>query len=354
MRIDLYCNDGSPLKVIPPDIYDWGVGGAELAMMSWAETMAKRGHQVRIYNDPERAGNFDGVEYLQKAHFRPNDSRDVFIAFRSPNQHITTAKAEVKIHWSCDQWTVGNFATDIFPHVDKVVCISPFHVNYHRINYGIEPPKIGYIDLGVRLHDYDSATEKIEGRCIFCSVPDRGLKTLARLWPKIKESAPYASLVITSDYRLWGKHMGPDNHQHRMEWLNHDDVAFLGKVKRHDLVKLQSEAVCMPYPMTIGNGVIEELFCISAAECQVSGAIPVTTTFGALESTNEWGVQIDGMPIGADFDNRYVDAVIETLEMEPAARQDRMKAARRRFDWDGICEQWERLISEGVWPNATT
>lgn len=350
MKIDVFCNDGSPLKVIPPDVYGWGVGGAELAMITWAETMVKRGHQVRIYNDPEREADFDGVSYLQKARFIPGDSRDVFIAFRSPNQHLTHTKAGMKIHWSCDQWTVGNFATDIFPHVDRVVCISPFHVNYHRIHYGIEPPKIGYIDLGVRLQDYSLKTEKIEGRCIFCSVPDRGLKTLARLWPKIKEQAPYASLVITSDYRLWGKQQGANNHQHRMQWLHLPDVAFLGKVERHELARQQAQAVCMPYPMTIGNGVVEELFCISAAECQVAGAIPVTTTFGALQTTNQWGVQIGGLPIGSDFDNAYVQAVVDILEMKPSVRKGIMKAARERFDWDSICERWERLITEGVWP----
>ena len=63
LKIDLYCNDGSPLGVTPPDIYGRGVGGAELSMMSWAETMARRGHQVRIYNNPLALGVHDGVEY---------------------------------------------------------------------------------------------------------------------------------------------------------------------------------------------------------------------------------------------------------------------------------------------------
>jgi hypothetical protein len=132
LKIDLYCNDGSPIGLIPADIYGRGVGGAELAMMSWAETMAGRGHQVRIYNSPSQPGDHDGVEYLPQDSFAPQENRDAFILFRSPSPHLRATKANIKIHWSCDQFTVGHFGRDIFPWVDKVICISPYHVDYHK------------------------------------------------------------------------------------------------------------------------------------------------------------------------------------------------------------------------------
>lgn len=345
LTVDLYCNDGSPIGVNPPDIYDWGVGGAELAMMTWAETMAKRGHDIRIYNDG--GGAWDGVEYLPRQSFKPNAVRDVFILYRSPAPHTRIVKAGVRLFWSCDQYTVGNYQRDVFPFVDKVICISPYHVNYHRQHYGVEDGKIGHIDLGVRLQDYDTKVERIPGRCIFCSIPDRGLATLRRLWPKIRERVPDASLVITSDYRLWGKQHPPNNHQHRMEWLHEKDVVFLGKIPRGQLVQEQLRASCQPYPMTPNPNAVEELFCISAAECQVSGAVPVTTAFGALETTNEWGVIIDGMPVGKIFDEAFVGAVIDALTLDEATRARNAAAARARFDWDRICGQWERLIETG-------
>lgn len=341
MRIDVYCNDGSPLGIVPPDIYGRGVGGAELSMMTWAETMVKRGHIVRVFNNPPITGAFDGVEYYPQAAFEPSEARDVFIVYRSPNKHVRTAKAEMKIHWSTDQYTIGNFATDVFPFVDKVVCISAYHLNYHKQRYDIEDDKIGYFDLGVRLQDYEGLSiEKIPGRCIFCSVPDRGLDLMQILWPRIKEQVPDASLVVTSDYTLWGSR-NPGNHQYRLNFITLPDVIFLGKISREQLVKEQLAAVCQSYP-----GTYEELFCISSAECQVAGATPVTSSLGALPSTNG-EFAIAGNPMTAAWQNAFVSRVVEILQSRPNI--DKMiKAARKRFDWNRICAQWEKLIEAGA------
>lgn len=352
LTVDIYANDGSPLGVIPEMIWTRGVGGAELALMTWAEVMAKRGHQVRIYNNPPRSGDHNGVTYLPQGAFSHAGKRDVFIAFRSPNPFVRTAKADVKIHWSCDQYTVGNFRNDILPFVDHVVCISPFHKSYYEQHYGGHG-KVDYFDLGVRLEDYDLEIEKVPGRCIFCSVPDRGLQVLRQVWPRIRAQVPEATLVITSDYRLWG--VGPNNHQHRMSWLQEQGVEFLGAIPRRQLIEEQLKAVCQPYP-----AVYEELFCISAAECQVAGATPVTTTIGALETTNEFGLPILGDdPTNSDWQANFVETVTSLLEGVIEVRSidefySTMQAnARRRFDWNVICGQWERLIETGEFSHAT-
>jgi len=79
LDIDILATDGSPIGLIPPDIYGKGVGGAELALMSWADTMAKRGHRLRIYNNPITPGDYDHVAYLPHRQFEAGDNRDVFI-----------------------------------------------------------------------------------------------------------------------------------------------------------------------------------------------------------------------------------------------------------------------------------
>lgn len=344
LKIDLFCNDGSPMGLIPADIYGKGVGGAELALMSWAETMARRGHEIRIYNDPTVAGNHDEVKYLPKGHFNPMEDRDAFILFRnpitSPSPHLKVIKAGIKIHWSTDQYTSGDFGRDIFPFIDKVICISPYHVDYHKQRYGIENGKIDYIDLGVKLDDYDQQIEKIPGRCIFCSVPDRGLDILHQLWPKIKEQAPEASLVITSDYRLWGSPT-PRNHQHRLKWLHQQDVIFLGKIDRAQLVQEQLMAEVHSFPCTY-----EELFCISAAECQVAGAYPITSGTGALSTTNQFGTIIHGNLMEPIWHNQFVSEIVRVLHGEINSNGMSEKA-RSRFDWNKICKQWEKLIETG-------
>jgi glycosyltransferase involved in cell wall biosynthesis len=357
LTIDVYCNDGSPLHISPPDIYGRGVGGAELAMMTWAETMGGRGHKVRVYNNPPQPGDYSGVEYLPQTAFNWREDRDVFIAYRSPNRYTRICRAAVKLFWSTDQQTVGNFATDVFPYVDRAVCISPFHVDYHLKRYQAEydafmerqeqpydslDTKIGYFDLGVRVEEYSQDIEKVPGRCIFCSVPERGLEVLRLMWPKIKERVPNASLVITSDYTLWGS-PNPLNQEHRLNWLHHKDVEFLGKIPREQLVREQLKAEVMSYP---GN--YEELFCISAAECQVAGAIPVTSGLGALPTTNQWGPVLPGNILDGEWQALFINRVVDMLDFNGRPRVfDMQRESRARFDWNTICSQWEHLVQTG-------
>jgi len=346
MKIDVYANDGSPLGISPPTIYGRGVGGAELSLMTWAEEMAKRGHQVRIYNNPDRSGDYDGVDYLPQADFRPSDPRDVFVVYRSPNRFLKTVNAGVKIHWSTDQYTMGNYGNEIVPFVDAVVCISPFHLGHYKRNYtnGDTKCDLGYIDLGVRMQDYDgNYVERVKNRFIFCSVPDRGLPVVKQVWPAIKQAIPDATLVITSDYTLWGA--GPTNHQHRMNFLNVDGVSFLGAIPRKELAIRQMEAEVLLYPC-----VYQELFCISAAECQFTGAIPITTAVGALETTNQFGIKVSGMPDDPGWVENYIDLVIDLVndrQTQAAIRDEMMLAAANRFRWERICSEWESLLETG-------
>lgn len=347
MKIDVYCNDGSPVGIIPPDAYGRGLGGAELSLVSWAEVMAARGHSVRVYNDPGVPGDYAGSLWLPKRDFRPKEDREVFIVYRSPNTHLRIVKAGVKIHWSMDQYTVGNYSRDIFPFVDRIVCISPRHVAYHVKTYRADEGKICYIDLGVRVADYLEKPARVPGRCIFCSIPDRGLDILRQIWPKIIAQRPDASLVITGDYTLWGSKR-PGNHQHRLAWLYMPNVLFHGNIVRAELVKEQLRAQVHAYPCTY-----DELFCISAAECQVAGAISVTPGTGALATTNEFGFLLPGNVTDQGWQRAFVTAVIGAMEASDKERETMQKLAVARFDWGQIAGQWERLIEGALLSKQT-
>jgi glycosyltransferase involved in cell wall biosynthesis len=345
--IHLLCNDGSPLGITPPDIDGRGVGGAELAMMTLMRTLAERGHTVTVYNDPAAVGEYQGVNYLPRTRYRNREPRDVLIIFRSPNpmfQRDQMPPEVKKIWWSCDQFTIGDFG--IFSNlVDFVVTISPYHTNYHHERYHIPLTKMGHIDCGVRLEEYqESEIQRIPGRLIYCSIPDRGLTVLHAAWALIKRDVPEASLVITSDYTLWGA--APNNQNHRLMWARADGVSFLGKVPRRQLIKLQRQAEILAYP-----SIYEEMFCISAAECQVAGALPVTSGVGALPTTNEFGIIIAGSPKMPAFVNQFASRIVGLLTREHEYLVERRKAAMagaaRRFDWNVIAERWEKLFEEG-------
>ncbi len=340
MKVDILCNDGSPLKVIPSDIYDRGVGGAELALLTFAPKLAEAGHQVRVYNNPREIGVHEGVEFLNINQYVPREERDVVIAFRSPNPMLPSSRGR-KIFWSCDQQTAGNYATDIIPFVDHTVVISEFHKGYFQQRYKWPEDKVTVLDLGVRTWEYSETSVKIPGRMIYCSVPDRGLRILHKIWPEIKRRVSHASLAITADYRLWGVDY-PGNEKHVAMWANQPDVGFMGMISRERLVAEQMEAEIHAFPCTY-----DEMFCIAAAECQVAGAVPVTSINGALATTNRYGVRVPGNPNNEDWQESYVDMLCRLLG-DQAALDDFAKlcrdGGRTDFDWDMLIVAWEGIL----------
>jgi len=339
LRIDVLCNDGSPLGVHLSDIYGEkgrvGVGGAELALLTLCEAWGKVGHEVHLYNNPTRREEAPFTQYPIKL-FSAHEDRDILIIFRSPNKRIHHAKGK-KIWWSTDQYTIGDFAA-FRTKVDKLVTISPYHADYLQRTYSINSDAT--IDLPVRLSDYEEPVEKVKNRMIFCSVPDRGLHILADVYPRVKEQVPDASLVITSDYRLWG--VGePRNEGYIQKFLGMDGVRFLGAIPRAEMVRQQQLAEIQAYPCTY-----EELFCYSVAECQVAGAVPVTTQSGSLISTN-MGVQVPGDFNSLKWRKEYAQTLVDMLRhttIQSDLRKSVMQTAKERFSLEQILPKWDELF----------
>ena len=148
---------------------------------------------------------------------------------------------------------------------------------------------------------------KVPYRMVFTSVPDRGLDILAQCYPRIKQRIPEASLVITSDYRLWGT-VSPQNQQFRMKFAGMKDVQFLGAVSRERLIQEQYRAELHPYPC-----IYEELFCYSVSESQYAYTLPLTSTVGAVDTTN-MGVKLGGDPRRPEWQAKFVDSVCSMFE----------------------------------------
>lgn len=339
MRLDILTTDGSPLgvtsKTVWGDAERIGVGGAELALITMCEEWTKAGHEVTLFNNPVEFG-VSPFEQRNLASFDPQSDRDVLIVFRTPNDSAILSKG-LKVWWSTDQYTRMNFAA-FAPYVDKIVCISPHHCEYFRSTYGIS--NAAYIDLPVRVNDYSIPLEKVENRFIFTSVPDRGLENLHRIWRRVVQEFPTVSLVITSDYRLWGAGSAR-NDRHRMKWLERSNFNFLGAVDRKRLIEEQLKAEILLYPCNY-----EELFCIAVAEQMVAGGYPVTSGIGALKSTN-MGTIIDVDANDPHNDGHFFDAVADLLQNRKLllAQQAKVREkATERFHPDVILKQWDEEI----------
>lgn len=343
LKIDIVCMDGSPLGVTYKTLFgdgsQIGVGGAELALLTMCEVWTKAGHIVTLYNNPREFG-VSPFEQKSLADYDPNSSRDIVINFRSPNPLSIVSKG-MRIWWSCDPYTNGDYRA-FAPTMDKIICISPCHQEYFKNNYGITNAHV--IDLPVRVQDYDGLNiEKIHNRFIFSSIPDRGLEGLLTIWDKLCGAVPDISLVITSDYRLWGAEVGALNEQHRVRWLSKPNVQFLGAVPRSRLIEEELRAEIFAYP-----SIFEELFCISCSEAQYAGAYPITSGIGALETTN-MGTIIPGNAHNGAFYTVMSECIIDLLkdrEQLYTLQKEIKQKALDRFHPDVILKQWEEIFKD--------
>ena len=338
LRIDVLATDGSPLGVtsqtIWGDQYRVGLGGAELALLTLCEEWAKKGYQVRLYNDPK--GPNDLFEQLPCSSFEIKGNRDILVVFRSPN--IKAISATGKHVWlSTDQSTIGDFR-QFAPHMEKIVVISDFHAEHFKNTYGIHNSTV--IDIPIRVDDYaNSDVERIPNRILFSSVPARGLTNLWRMWPYIQSHFPGVDLVITSDYRLWG--VAPSDGNFRGAWVSRNGYQYKGAMPRAEFIKEQLAADILFYPSNYA-----ELFCLSVAESAVAGSYPITSATGALPTTNM------GLVIGANADDTrndrlFMDALIELLSDRETLEKERervQKAAIARFHPDVVLKQWDEKV----------
>lgn len=337
-KLDIIANDGSPLGVTMKSIWGqdgrFGVGGAELAILTLCEGWQERGYDVTFYNNPDEGG-VGPFKQRTLNEFDPLENRDYLIVFRSPNERVNEAKGK-RIWLSCDQQTVGNFK-EFSRRVEKIVTISPRHANYFKEIYGIENTIT--IDLPVRVNDYRRDVKKQSKKCIYTSIPDRGAMQLHTAWPLIYREVPEASLVLTSDWRLWDKNIEESCVQpYRLHYAGHPNTAYVGAVKRDELIRHQLEADLLLFP-----NIYDELFCITVAEAQVSGAIPITSRVGAVDTTNEFGVLIDGHPTEPKFIEDFARTAVEHLK-DPCLHEKQVemqKKAEERFSLERILQQWE-------------
>lgn len=341
MKIDILCNDGSPLGVSCVDIFGEngrvGVGGSELALLTLAEAWSNK-HEVTLYNNPYR-GWKSPFEQRMIRDFDASENRDILIIFRSPNPKAECSKGK-KIWWSCDQFTVGNFKR-LSESVDKIVTISPYHSEFFKSYYGIE--NTIPIDLPVRLQDYAEPLEK-ENKLIFTSVPDRGLHVLLDIFPRIHKETG-ATLTITSDYRLWGA--GANNGQYVQRIIGMDGIEYLGAVPRKRLILEQLKSKIQLYPFSRKWNAQPELFCIAIAEAQAAGVLPITSSEGALNSTN-MGVIINGVSDDIAVKELFIQKTIEYLRSPdlPRIQSELSKRAKERFSLDAILKTWDEVFNE--------
>ncbi|NLS78856.1 MAG: glycosyltransferase [Chloroflexi bacterium] len=369
-KIAFYCYS----NMVFDDSYldNQGLGGAESALVQLSRELVRQGCEVTIFNRcPSPSSVQNGVTYrFNTDPILFEEEWDELVLFREgvPLEFWQQVKAKRKVFFSTDQYTNIQFPwpTHVFPYVDQIVCISPYHRQFMLEYWGAPEAKTTYTNLGVHWPDYAgvaawNAGPKRPYQLIYDSVPTRGLAHLADIFPRIRRAVPHAELVVTADFSLWGSM--PGNEGYRAMFAQMPGVRFVGKVPRRELIRLQKESslhvfpcdhhVEMPdfLPPCTSDG---ELFCLASLECQAAETPTLATPIGALRTTVESGASgwlLEGEPGSAEFNREFADIAIELLttdrrELEVAAAYARWRA-KAHFSYEVIAKKWIERMRNG-------
>jgi glycosyltransferase involved in cell wall biosynthesis len=331
-----------------------GTGGSEEAVIRLSKQLKDQGWDVWVYGTPGvRVGEYDGVHWRNYWELNLKDKFNVFVAWRSPWFFDVEIDARKKYLWLHDVMPVEEFTKERLANLDKVIVLS----EYHRSLFpNIPDDKIFLSANGIDPDDFkqeDNKHERDPHRIIYMSSHVRGLQLLYEIWPEVKKAVPQATLDV---YYGWGSYdaVNRDNpermnwKQDMIDWANKlDGVTDHGKIGQDKIVQEIQKSGIWAYPCPF-----PEISCITAMKAQSGGAVPVSSTFAALNETVQHGIKLDmkaqdeRTQIG-DWDeadlNNFKQALLDMLtnhDKQQAIRQDMMKWSRKNQSWKAVAKQW--------------
>lgn len=284
---------------------DKRLGGTEESVVKWAEELYRRGHFVTVYMNGT-GGYKDGVTYIgRNVYNKYAKQADVCINIKSSEVPPKVPTLYLTNEVDADQLDLSAYDGVIWPSQWAVDNIPVNNDNVFIVPHGYDETKI-------------YPQRKHKNLCIYTSSPDRGLDTLAIIWPSIVDKHPDAQLIVT--------YGGPD-----LDLPN----CVASEFTEEEMNELYRKADIWIHPANGG-----ELFGISAIKAQAAACVPVYFPTMALSETVKEGIKCS---YGGDMYFRLV----EILGDEEKKLEIRNKLAKHTFPtWVTSTDALEKCILE--------
>lgn len=332
------------------------VGGSEEAVINLSKEFHKRGWKVTVYNNcGHLAKKIDGVTWKPFWEWNYRDRQDVVIIWRQPmalDYPINAPFVGVDMH---DVIPPGEFTPERIERMTKVF----FKTDFHRSLFPhIPEEKCVVIPNGMDFDLFDQEVTKDQYLMVNTSSPDRSLDVLPKLFKMVKERVPQARCKWAYGWDIFD--IAHSSNAKMMEWkaetikaMEEAGIETVGRIPQKECAKLYLEGNILAYPTEFA-----EIDCITVKKAQACGCVPVTTDFGALDTSVQYGVKVHSTKTkdtwSRDFqfhfgleDERaqqeWVDAVVKILQTPIEDRTD-MKEWTKKFAWTNIADAWHTVI----------
>lgn len=334
----------------PVQLYPWdpkiakekGVGGSETACVQMAYWLKKHApnRRVIVFNPREQRDEFDGVEYRPLAELPAYMNKYVPAAHVAWRHNVELTKAPTYV-WCHDLITPNMQSTERY---EKVLCLSEFHKRYVNAMTGVPFEKVHVTRNGIDPTRFEGHTpDKIRGRIVYSSSPDRGLDKAIRVMDKVVQDIPEAELHVFYGFSNMEK-MGMHNEVSALKKMIEERpyVKFVGNVDQERLRDEFMKAEVWLYPTHF-----QETFCITALEALACSVFPVTRRFGALQDTLA-KAEKEGMAYLADFPydtesqgEAYAAEVVKAINER---RWENVKINLSDYSWESVAKEWAEWL----------
>ena len=337
------------------------LGGSESASYYMAKELAKLGHEVIVFTNSQKTGNWDGVVYEwmgnvseqyplgDRFHFVMRTPHDVVIVQRHPMAFTQPFHSKLNLWWLHDLALVrqSGFVQRHLASIDRILTVSEFHrqqvADIYRINPEYIVPTVNGVDYEAfkGLEDYEREPRTL----VYMARPERGLEHLVGRDDCIMNELKDCHLYVC----------GYDNTVPQMksyyEWLwsrceELPNVTNLGSLGKRELYQLLAKCMVYAYPTTF-----EDTSCIAALEANAAGLPVVGYKWSAVPETLNGGGAIL-LPMREKDGKHYVDkkqyagAVRGLLNSPDQWQRLHEKALAKRQTWQQAAIQWDKLFKD--------
>ncbi len=322
---------------------DRPLGGAETSFVELANALARRGHQVLVYNKCAAEIIHRGVQWRPIAEGIP-DSADLYIANRGDKLLRQCQKAGRTIFWihnPANYLLKWRYQWKLAWRRPTIVFSGASHAGTYpawAFAGGREIVPYGISDLFRQAIPRDPPPP----RAIFTSNPLRSLDWLLDVWEnRIHPTLPQAELHIFAGIATYGaageakaKRMGPVLDQAAK--LTDKGVVLRGPVAKGDLVAELSQARALLY-----RGDVGETFCSAVAEAQAMGLPAVLEDIACMKERvieGQTGWIVNGK-------QPFADRAIQILSDDQIWRDMNLACldVQRGWGWDQVAGEFERI-----------
>ena len=334
------------------------LSGSDLGVYRMAQEAAALGHEVHVFTFAKQGTTvpeaWEGLR-LHPFEHRFRHEFDTFVCWNECEPLIGT-RARLRVCSLQINNIVGNpVAVDLW--------LSPSNWHRNRLSNLHQAPWEVVPD-GCDIEPFDAlyarGFQKVQGRVIWTSSPDRGLHWLLQEWPMIRKAVPHATLRVFYPIQGWLDRMaavtsGPPDileQKARAEFirkrrpvLEQMGVEFRGGASRVEITQEIAAAEVLGY--TADPTIPTEGFSCSVMECAAARSCPIITTADAFPEVYGDNLPAVALPLSANapaFRELVVRALTDRTWRDECNAKARSVA--ERFTWKKATERMMSVLGE--------